>query len=94
MRLAHSTPELNSDSLAELATWPRGFTVDRAGENMITVSPGANHEVSAGDLTVWPGANHEVSAGDPAETASASRDVLVISAEVPAARSASFRLRG
>jgi ribokinase len=46
------------------------ITVDRAGENMITVAPGANHEVSAADV---------------AGTSSAGtfRDVLVISAEVP-----------
>jgi ribokinase len=44
------------------------ITVDRAGENMITVSPGANHEVGAADI-----AGLAVEAGD----------VLVISAEVP-----------
>ena len=26
------------------------ITVDHAGENMITVAPGANHEVSAADV--------------------------------------------
>ena len=48
------------------------ITVDHAGENMITVAPGANREVGTADL-----------GADPAETGGASRDVLVISAEVP-----------
>jgi ribokinase len=48
------------------------ITVDHAGENMITVAPGANREVSTADL-----------GADLAETAGASSDVLVISAEVP-----------
>ena len=48
------------------------ITVDHAGENMITVAPGANHEVTAADAAL--------AAPDPA---SAFRDVLVISAEVP-----------
>jgi ribokinase len=43
------------------------ITVDQAGENIITVSPGANHELSAADVS------------DIASTAR----VLVISAEVP-----------
>jgi ribokinase len=44
------------------------ITVDQAGENIITVSPGANHEVGPDDVPAMAGA-----AGD----------VLVISAEVP-----------
>jgi ribokinase len=44
------------------------ITVDRSGENMITVAPGANHEVGAAEIA--------------AATAAAS-DVLVISAEIP-----------
>jgi ribokinase len=44
------------------------ITVDQAGENLITVSPGANHEVGPYDVPAMAGA-----AGD----------VLVISAEVP-----------
>jgi ribokinase len=44
--------------------------VDRAGENLITVAPGANHEVGAADA---------------AAALSSPRDVLVISAEVPVA---------
>jgi ribokinase len=47
------------------------ITVDQAGENMITVAPGANHEVSTADLA------------DLADTGGASGEVLVISAEVP-----------
>jgi hypothetical protein len=31
MRLAHTTPELTTDSPLESAAWPRGYTVDRAG---------------------------------------------------------------
>jgi ribokinase len=70
------------------------ITVDRAGENTITVAPGANHEVSAVDLanvTVLAGsvladpgspAAPDPAAPDPAITRAAS-DVLVISAEVP-----------
>jgi ribokinase len=45
------------------------ITVDQAGENMITVAPGANHEVSIVDIAP--------------EGASEFGDVLVISAEVP-----------
>jgi ribokinase len=48
------------------------ITVDHAGENMITVAPGANHEVTPADAAI--------AAPDPASTF---RDVLVISAEVP-----------
>jgi ribokinase len=48
------------------------ITVDHAGENMITVAPGANHEVTPADAAI--------AAPDPA---GAFRDVLVISAEVP-----------
>jgi ribokinase len=48
------------------------ITVDHAGENMITVAPGANHEVAPADAAI--------AVLDPASTF---RDVLVISAEVP-----------
>jgi ribokinase len=51
------------------------ITVDDAGENIITVSPGANHEVGAQEIAVI---------GRIAEAAAAgSVNVLVISAEVP-----------
>jgi ribokinase len=53
------------------------ITVDEAGENIITVSPGANHEVGAQEIAVI---------GRTAEPAAAgSLNALVISAEVPVA---------
>jgi ribokinase len=57
------------------------ISVDPAGENLITVAPGANHEVGAGEV---------------AAAASSPGDVLVICAEipVPAIRSALARARG
>jgi ribokinase len=68
------------------------ITVDRAGENMITVSPGANHEVSTADIAAGHAAwSHPVpsspgaagSAWSVSEAANTFPDVLVISAEVP-----------
>ena len=70
------------------------ITVDHAGENMITVAPGANHEVSTADIiaahSAWshPAPARLDAAGSAASVSaasSASRDVLVISAEVPIA---------
>jgi ribokinase len=58
------------------------ITVDQAGENIITVAPGANHEVGAAEIaasTEAPG--RDTAAAPGAESAS----VLVISAEVPVA---------
>jgi len=57
------------------------ISVDRSGENMITVAPGANHEVGAADAAAAAGAPY---------------DALVISAEVPvtAIRAALARARG
>ncbi len=57
------------------------ISVDPAGENLITVAPGANHEVGAGEV---------------AAAASSPGDVLVICAEipVPAIRAALARARG
>jgi len=52
------------------------ITVDHAGENMITVAPGANHEVGPADIADLAASTLEPSAG-------AAREVLVISAEVP-----------
>jgi ribokinase len=63
------------DSRVRTVGAPTGIamiTVDHAGENMITVAPGANREVTPADAAI--------AALDPA---SAFRDVLVISAEVP-----------
>jgi ribokinase len=57
------------------------ISVDGAGENLITVAPGANHEVGASDAAC---------------AAQGSPDVLVISAEVPVAaiRAALAQARG
>ena len=57
------------------------ISVDPAGENLITVAPGANHEVGAGEV---------------AAAASGPGDVLVICAEipVPAIKAALARARG
>ena len=57
------------------------ISVDPAGENLITVAPGANHEVGAGEVTA---------------VASSPGDVLVICAEipVPAIKAALARARG
>ena len=57
------------------------ISVDPAGENLITVAPGANHEVGAGEVVA---------------AASSPGDVLVICAEipVPAIRAALARARG
>ena len=57
------------------------ISVDRAGENLITVAPGANHEIAEPDV---------------AAALRGPRDVLVISAEIPlpAIRLALARARG
>jgi ribokinase len=57
------------------------ISVDPAGENLITVAPGANHEVGAGEV---------------AAAASSPGDILVICAEipVPAIKAALARARG
>jgi ribokinase len=51
------------------------ITVDEAGENIITVAPGANHEVGAPEITFI---RQSAAAAGPG-----SANVLVISAEVP-----------
>jgi len=63
------------------------ITVDRSGENMITVAAGANHEVGADDIAhLEPSAPNRLTTGTTTpQTASPPRDVLVISAEVPIA---------
>jgi ribokinase len=71
LRAALRAEGVDDGAVRTVAGVPTGIamiTVDRAGENMITVSPGANHEVGAADM-----AGLAVEAGD----------VLVISAEVP-----------
>ena len=66
---------------AGAATGLAMISVDRAGENLITVAPGANHEVAEPDV---------------AAAVRGPRDVLVISAEIPlpAIRLALERARG
>ena len=62
---------VNADGVRVTADAPTGLamiSVDLAGENIITVAPGANHEVGAAEI--------EVAAGG-------SGDVLVICAEIP-----------
>ena len=62
---------VNADGVRVTADAPTGLamiSVDAAGENIITVAPGANHEVGAAEI--------EAAAGGPG-------DVLVICAEIP-----------
>jgi ribokinase len=63
--------EVNAEGVRVVDDVPTGLamiSVDRAGENIITVAPGANHEVRAADAAAAAGGPH---------------DALVISAEVP-----------
>jgi ribokinase len=63
---------INADAVRVVPRVPTGLAmiaVDTQGENLIIVAPGANHEVGPPD----------VAAADAAE-----RDILVISAEIPA----------
>jgi ribokinase len=66
---------------ADVPTGLAMISVDRAGENLITVAPGANHEVGDQDVVL---------------ARSSPYDVLVISAEIPVAaiRSALAQARG
>jgi ribokinase len=62
---------INADAVRVAANTPTGLAmiaVDESGENLITVAPGANHQVGAPDVA--------------AATAN-ERDILVISAEIP-----------
>ena len=73
--------DIAADTVRTVRGVPTGLamiSVDPAGENLITVAPGANHEVGAGEV---------------AAAASSPNDVLVICAEipVPAIRSALTR---
>jgi ribokinase len=91
LRAALQAEGIDDSRVRTVAGVPTGIamiTVDRAGENMITVAPGANHEVSTADIAArWnraaPGADAPGAAPDGSETATTSREVLVISAEVP-----------
>jgi ribokinase len=63
---------VNIDALRVVPQVPTGLamiTVDAHGENLITVAPGANHQVGPPDV---------------AAAGAADRDILVISAEIPA----------
>ncbi len=76
--------EVNAEGVRVTGDAPTGLamiSVDRAGENLITVAPGANHEVGVADAAAAVGAPH---------------DALVISAEVPvrAIRAALARAHG
>ena len=73
--------DIAADTVRTVKGVPTGLamiSVDPAGENLITVAPGANHEVGAGEVTA---------------AASSPHDILVICAEipVPAIRSALTR---
>jgi len=75
---------VNAEGVRVTGDVPTGLamiSVDRAGENLITVAPGANHEVRAADAAAAAGGPH---------------DALVISAEVPvrAIRAALARAHG
>jgi len=67
------------------------ITVDKSGENMITVAPGANREVGAAEVAATGGVEADVagagatgtSAAQVAAARPAAAHVLVISAEVP-----------
>ena len=76
--------KINAGHVRTVTGVPTGLamiSVDPAGENLITVAPGANHEVGAGEV---------------AAAASSPGDVLVICAEipVPAIKAALARARG
>jgi ribokinase len=64
--------QVNVDAVRVISKVPTGLamiSVDENGENIITVAPGANHEVGPSDVAA--AATHD-------------RDILVISAEIPA----------
>jgi ribokinase len=95
LREALQAEGIDDSRIRIVAGAPTGIamiTVDRAGENMITVAPGANHEVSTADIAAaqpaWshPAPSGPDAAGSAASVSAASNpsgDVLVISAEVP-----------
>jgi ribokinase len=86
LRAALRAEGIDDSAVRTVTGVPTGIamiTVDQAGENIITVSPGANHELGTADVSDIAGpANPAASAPGPAGAAG---DVLVISAEVPAA---------
>jgi ribokinase len=86
LRAALRAEGIDDSAVRAVTVAPTGIamiTVDRAGENIITVAPGANHELSVADIAdVFNTASPPTSRSS---TAGAVSDVLVISAEVPAA---------
>jgi ribokinase len=73
LRAALRAERVGDDGVRTVSVVPTGLamiTVDGAGENIITVAPGANREVGAAEI---------------AAARDAAADVLVISAEVPVA---------
>jgi ribokinase len=78
LRAALTAEGIDDQAVRTAAGAPTGIamiTVDEAGENIITVAPGANHEVGAPEIAVIRRTAEAAAAG--------SLNVLVISAEVP-----------
>jgi ribokinase len=78
LRAALTAEGIDDRAVRTAAEAPTGIamiTVDEAGENIITVAPGANHEVGAPEIAVI---RQFAAAAGPG-----SANVLVISAEVP-----------
>ena len=74
LRAALRAEGVDDGAVRAVAGVPTGIamiTVDRAGENMITVSPGANHEVSTADIAAVRGDVLVISAEVPLPVISA-----------------------
>jgi ribokinase len=83
LRAALRAEGVDDDGVRTVPGAPTGLamiTVDADGENIITVAPGANHEVGAAEIAAVRSAAGAVAAAGAAGVAA---DVLVISAEVP-----------
>jgi ribokinase len=79
LRAALRAEGVDDSRVRAVASAPTGIamiTVDHAGENMITVAPGANHEVSTADIAAAdPAWSHPASSGpDAADSAPSSAD--------------------
>jgi ribokinase len=92
LRAALAAEGVDDTALRTVAGVPTGIamiTVDRSGENMITVAPGANREVGAAEVAATgerPGrtGNSSAATGEGAGVAGrGAAQVLVISAEIP-----------
>ncbi len=84
LRAALRAEGIDDSAVRTVTGVPTGIamiTVDQAGENIITVSPGANHELGPADVGHIAGAANPATPGSG--TAGVGGDVLVISAEVP-----------